>query len=1128
MRTKFLFLLSLLSLYGLAQEAGFETPNYAPKSPEAAAFLQYGEYPVNLSTGLPSISIPLYTIQIPGYSLPITLDYHASGIKVSQEATWVGLGWNLNAGAQIILSPRGDIDENNNRIDEMPNEENLATYYQNHPYAFNSGPLLNLELEKSRAKDIYNFSSPTANGSFYVSDYGEREIVVVPPNAFKVEMNSEQFYSFIITDPSGNIYKFGNDNSSVNGNVEKSVKQFTHYDYYNSAWYVSQIITPTNQTINFSYQSDGDLVEYNITQSREVWYNTENCGCPEGTESPPMQTKGVGGMITRSGNTITRSKKIKEISFENGRSKIVFVKSLGRQDLVNGATNSLLDRIEIWRDNDNDNEFEGPAGEMVKGYDFVYDYFNSSSSNYQDKRLKLLQVQDLLGDEAHDFVYSEIELPEKTSFSKDYYGYYNGYTNYDLIPKHHITTPYVMDVGTANRSVREDKVEAGVLKEIHYPTKGWTKFNYESNRYYNGMGTVGQSHIFSGAISGVGPGGLNVIGDVDAIVAPEEAVYVSQCSENETCVKYYTIPFTVTVPVTASLTVDIFDNYVGSQPYQHRYGRVRVDGYGGYDSSDPFLWVLNKQEQVSVSLQPGNHQLIIEAWGNDIEAHATLTFTEYIQGPDNVKGGGLRVASIENYDFDGSLVTKKKYEYTDPVDPAKSSGKQINDFGLSYVSPDVVNISEVQACDTGSLAGTFPSVNSRRSHTISSNSTFGTEGNTVAYEYVREMQVDSLDNPLGYTLYKYNVENDWYYNAQVFIGSNSKRGELLEKKVFKTVNNIDYILQKETNTYFDDVSKVSYIEGFDLIRFTNTGIHEVSTDPLEAPQEVALLQGEGCNMPNNVGETVEFAFYNQPIPWHYLKNTATTEYFYDNSNNLTGTLVTNTEFNYDNPVHMQLSSQKTTNSKGETLAQHFYYPGDAEVASEPEIANLTLKHIINKPLLMRSFRGNLQLNEQKTIYHNWGNGIIMPQEIQLAKGNNDLETRVRFLQYDSKGNPVELQQENGIKICYIWGYEQVLPVAKIENASLSEINPQLIIDIQTESNSGDQQELINKLSNLRSLLPDAMVTTFTYQPLKGVSTITDPRGYTTSYSYDAQGRLRFVKDADDYIISETFYHFKTN
>ena len=86
-------------------------PNYAVPSPEVAAFTKYGDVPVSEYSGTSEISIPLYTVKLGSLSIPITLSYHASGIQVSQEATWVGLGWNLMAGGCISYTPVGGNDQ---------------------------------------------------------------------------------------------------------------------------------------------------------------------------------------------------------------------------------------------------------------------------------------------------------------------------------------------------------------------------------------------------------------------------------------------------------------------------------------------------------------------------------------------------------------------------------------------------------------------------------------------------------------------------------------------------------------------------------------------------------------------------------------------------------------------------------------------------------------------------------------------------------------------------------------------------------------------------------------------------------------------------------------------------------
>ena len=52
-----------------------------------------------------------------------------------------------------------------------------------------------------------------------------------------------------------------------------------------------------------------------------------------------------------------------------------------------------------------------------------------------------------------------------------------------------------------------------------------------------------------------------------------------------------------------------------------------------------------------------------------------------------------------------------------------------------------------------------------------------------------------------------------------------------------------------------------------------------------------------------------------------------------------------------------------------------------------------------------------------------------------------------------------------------------------------------------------------------------MVTTFTYKPLVGKATMTDPNGFITYYEYDPFGRLKTVKDHWGNIVQEYSYHY---
>ncbi len=73
--------------------------NNGPVAPEATAFEPVDATDmVNLVTGDMSYVLPLLNVPSPEGGYPLALSYHA-GIAMDQEASWVGLGWNLNPGA---------------------------------------------------------------------------------------------------------------------------------------------------------------------------------------------------------------------------------------------------------------------------------------------------------------------------------------------------------------------------------------------------------------------------------------------------------------------------------------------------------------------------------------------------------------------------------------------------------------------------------------------------------------------------------------------------------------------------------------------------------------------------------------------------------------------------------------------------------------------------------------------------------------------------------------------------------------------------------------------------------------------------------------------------------------------
>jgi len=96
---------SILPMQAFALTAG-------PTQPEVQSFEPIGtNQMVDLFSGDFTYNIPLFELPGPDGGYPFNLAYH-SGIGMEQEASWVGLGWNLNPGA-IVRNLRGLPDDFN-------------------------------------------------------------------------------------------------------------------------------------------------------------------------------------------------------------------------------------------------------------------------------------------------------------------------------------------------------------------------------------------------------------------------------------------------------------------------------------------------------------------------------------------------------------------------------------------------------------------------------------------------------------------------------------------------------------------------------------------------------------------------------------------------------------------------------------------------------------------------------------------------------------------------------------------------------------------------------------------------------------------------------------------------------
>lgn len=64
------------------------------------------------------------------------------------------------------------------------------------------------------------------------------------------------------------------------------------------------------------------------------------------------------------------------------------------------------------------------------------------------------------------------------------------------------------------------------------------------------------------------------------------------------------------------------------------------------------------------------------------------------------------------------------------------------------------------------------------------------------------------------------------------------------------------------------------------------------------------------------------------------------------------------------------------------------------------------------------------------------------------------------------------------------------------------------------------------IDELRLYPQNARMTSYTYDPLVGVTSISDENGNSTNYTYDSFGRLNYVQDHKDNIVEQYEYHYK--
>lgn len=253
LKKKGLLALLLMQCAGGLNIAEAQTIKAGVNASSAAA--ASGTSNVNYSSGVMNYSIPLTQISQNGISIPIGLSYSATGIKVEQQPTTVGLGWAISGLGLVSRSIRGGIaDEDAAHGGILMNPiPSGGTPYSEHVTKVNArkadgeSDIFTLSYQNLFARFILEMKNGVI--SALQLDKGNLQITV--------EHTGYILNGFKVVDEHGNSYYFRD--------VEKLVSFYkpnhftvnhTYLEQKPSAWYLSEIRTYTGETAKFEYAAD--------------------------------------------------------------------------------------------------------------------------------------------------------------------------------------------------------------------------------------------------------------------------------------------------------------------------------------------------------------------------------------------------------------------------------------------------------------------------------------------------------------------------------------------------------------------------------------------------------------------------------------------------------------------------------------------------------------------------------------------------------------------------------------------------------------------------------------------------------------------------------------------------------
>lgn len=1091
----------ILYILALSVPAFADDTSYVPtfnefpcKSPEAFAFQRYGEFQADGYTGNPGISIPLYSLTYKDITIPLTLSYDGSGVRVRQEASWVGLGWNLNVGGCINYVSQGVNDQSFSRAATSQEYMNLCGIRSGNPYqlytplneAATPDPQIGYFLSAGLYQDLTNglgerdyYSASFLGQSFlFFVNPADNHITIIGDDSQKYKVEQVNL-DWRVTDVNGYTYYF----------IATEYSQEGRSANFTSAWSLSRIDSPTGAYVTITYTSDYYTFGH-IPDIQQTYEIEKNGNWTAGYNAPAFQSS------ISSGTWAVRKKYPVSIEGGNNFVKVTFEYS-DRTDLPGSK------KIEAFRITSMSN---GSYKKIRFRYGHFYScttggsYLHHANEQVEDrykKRLKLLSIQEISSDR-RDTIKTEFGyygddngsmLPMKTSSSVDFWGYFNGSENAVtattgvVTGDQHIILPaledcygqsnineiatvkdQILSVRGANRFCNETFMKTGTLKKIVYPTKGYSQFEYEAHRFY---ADATHSYVFkeSGAASS---GTTYMARDINSS-NPNAAAEVH---------KAFNVTSQSTGTITIKMTAETPEKMYLLRQSQS-YAEFISNGMEVYGisslSTDASGLVLTKNIY-NVSLSPSTYHLVAvlaDNLGSGYSVSISITVHPILSGTARQSiGGGLRIKSIANYDSDNRLLQTRRYEYGD--------GKSLVPMKLfNTVSRYTYN----EASSThNNYFLTFHSSMIGNSAFTSSVSKGG-----IGYSSVTERIYDGSNNLMKRVVSTYRNDFASDVFGEFYQFDNYTNGNLLTRSIY------------DGNNALADSIVNSYTLQSGNAMTCNLMLQDLYSDPrCTASGRFRLIAYSYQNKWNVLSATKHFSFLN-----NIARSTEST-YSYNSQNRL-------------------VSEEKTRDTQSAALTQkNFRYPCD--ITGDPVCNSMTTNHYLS-PVIEEKYTIQGREKYRKRAVYSTLQGLFVHTRDSISLNGGPMEKRMDYT-YNQQANLVCMVKDNTEPVTYLWSYRQSLPIAEIKGANYSQVSQWLGSTVNSigSSSSFTRTQALSIQSQLAS--HGAIATMYLHDPVWGVTSQILPNGVTTTYLYDIFGRLGETRDRNNHSIGSFNYNYR--